>query len=180
MTVIMIIFSILMIICGVYCIITPIQTFTALGWIAGIAVVVSGLSAVFRYASGRSGRSIWELIGGIVGILFGIFLTVNSFAQFAANIVIAYAAALWLIIYGISGIAEAVTMKRINKEIPEEFRTASWLVVMTLGVLTAVIGVLCVFQPKITFFSVGLLIGVSILISGIKTLILAIQIARAK
>lgn len=180
MTVLMIIFGILMIIGGVYCIITPIDTFSALGWIAGVAVIIAGVSAIFRYAAGKAGRSIWELIGGIVGILVGAFITINSFAQFATNMVIAYAAALWLIIYGVCGISEALSLKKANQKIPDEFRTASWLVVMILSVLTAVLGVVCVFQPMITFFSVGLLIGVSILISGIKTLILAIQIIRAK
>ena len=180
MTVLMIIFSILMIICGVDCMVTPVETFSALGWIAGCAIIVAGVSAVFRYASGKDGRSVWELVGGIAGILFGGFIIINAFAQFATNMVIAYAAALWLLIYGICGVAEALKLRRINQELPSELRTAGWLVVMLLGVATAVLGVICVFQPMITILSVGLLIGVSILISGIKTLILSIQIIRAK
>lgn len=39
--------------------------------------------------------------------------------------VIAYAAALWLIIYGIGGITEALTLRKINLELPDEFRTNS-------------------------------------------------------
>lgn len=180
MTVLMIILSILLIIGGVSCMVTPVATFSALGWLAGFAIIVSGISAVFRYASGKEGRSVWELVGGIAGILFGGFIIINAFAQFATNMVIAYAAALWLVIYGITGIAEALKLRRINKELPNEFRSAGWLVVMILGVATTVIGVICAFQPMITMLSVGLLIGVSILISGIKTLILSIQIIKAK
>lgn len=180
MSVLMIILSIFLIIGGVSCMATPVETFSMLGWLSGFAIIISGISAVFRYASGKDGRSVWELIGGIAGILFGGFIVVNAFAQFATNIVIAYAAALWLLIYGIAGIAEALNLRRINLELPSEFRTAGWLVVMILGVVTAVIGVICIFQPMITMLSVGLLIGVSILISGIKTLVLSIQIIKAR
>ncbi len=180
MTVLMIVLSILMIICGVDCMVTPVETFSALGWIAGVAIIFSGASAVFRYASGRDGRSVWELVGGIAGLLFGGFIVINAFAQFAANMVIAYAAAIWLVIYGICGISEALKLRKLNMELPSDLRTAGWLVVMILGVATAVIGVVCVFQPMITMLSVGLIIGVSILISGIKTLVLSIQIIRAK
>lgn len=180
MTVLMIILSILMVICGVDCIVTPVETFSALGWLAGVAIIVVGVSAVFRYAAGKEGRSVWELVGGAAGILFGGFIVVNAFAQFATNMVIAYTAALWLVIYGACGISEALTLRRINRELPSELRTAGWLVVMILGVSTAVIGLFCIFQPMITMVSVGLLIGVSILISGIKTLILSIQIIKSK
>ena len=180
MTVLMIILSVLMIICGVDCIATPVQTFSSLGWIAGIAIVVAGVSAIFRYASGKDGRSVWELVGGIAGVLFGGFIIVNIFAQFATNLIIALSAAFWLLIYGVCGVAEALKLRKINLELPSELRTASWLIVMILGVMTSIIGVVCIFQPMITMLSVGLIIGVSILISGIKTLILSIQIMRAK
>lgn len=178
MSVLMIILSILLIIGGVNCMATPVATFSMLGWLVGLAIIITGVTAIFRYASGKNDRSIWELIGGIAGILFGGFVVVNSFAQFATNMVIAYAAAVWLIIYGISGIVEALDLRRINKTLPNDFRTAGWLVVMILGISTAVIGVICIFQPMVTVFSVGLLIGLSILISGIKTLVLSIQIIR--
>lgn len=180
MSVLMILLSILLIIGGVSCMATPADTFSMLGWLAGLAIIISGIATVFRYASGKEGRSVWELVGGIVGILFGGFIVVNAFAQFATNMVIAYAAALWLLIYGITGIVEAWDLRKLNKELPSEFRTASWLVVMIMGVSTAVIGVVCIFQPMITIISVGFLIGLSILISGIKTLILSIQIIKAK
>lgn len=180
MTVLMIVLSILMIICGADCMVTPVETFSALGWLAGAAIIVVGVSAVFRYASGRDGRSVWELVGGISGILFGGFIVINAFAQFATNLVIAYTAALWLVVYGICGISEALKLRRLNMELPSDLRTAGWLVVMILGAATTAAGVVCVFQPMITMLSVGMIIGASILISGIKTLILSIQIIKAR
>lgn len=180
MSVLMIILSILLIVGGISCMATPVATFSMLGWLAGLVIIVSGVTTIFRYAAGKASRSVWDLVGGIAGILFGGFIVANSFGQFAANMVIAYAAALWLIIYGITGIAEALKLRKMNLELPDEFRTAGWLVVMILGVLMAAIGVVCIFQPMITMLSVGLIVGVSILISGIKTLILSVQIIQAK
>ena len=180
MSVILILMSILMIVCGVDCMVTPIETFSSLGWIAGFAIVVAGVSAIFRYAAGKVNRSVWELVGGVAGVVFGGFIIVNGVAQFATNMVIAYAAALWLLIYGVTGIVEALSLRKLNQELPNDLRTAGWLVVMILGVVTAAMGVICIFQPMITALSVGLLIGASILVSGIKTLILSIQIIRAR
>ena len=180
MTVLMILFAILMIVGGVWCMATPVATFSALGWLAGCAIIVSGFSAVLRYAAGKEGRSVWELIGGLAGILFGGFIVINGFAQFATNLVIAYAAAVWLVVYGVCGIAEALKLRKLNRALPNDLRTPSWLIVMLLGVATAVIGVICVFQPLLTMLSVGMLIGLSILLSGIKTLILSIQIIKEK
>lgn len=180
MSVFLIILSILMIVGGVVCIATPVATFSALGWLAGAAIIVTGVSAVFNFAAGKDGRSIWELIGGLAGVLMGGLILVNAFAQFATNMVIAYSAALWLVIYGGCDIAEALTLRKLNRQLPSEFRTAGWLVVMLIGIATAVIGVICIFQPQITMLSVGLLIGVSILISGIKTLVLSIQIMKTR
>ena len=180
MTVLMILFAILMIVGGVWCMATPVATFSALGWLAGCAIIVSGFSAVFRYAAGKEGRSVWELISGLAGILFGVFIVINGFAQFATNLVIAYAAAVWLVVYGVCGIAEALKLRKLNRALPNDLRTPSWLIVMLLGVATAVIGVICIFQPLLTMLSVGMLIGLSILLSGIKTLILSIQIIKEK
>ncbi len=178
MTVLMVIFSIIMIIGGVGCMFTPVETFSVLGWLMGFSIIVAGISAVLRYAAGKSNRSIWELIGGIVGIIVGLFITINGFAQFAANMIIAYVAAVWIILYGINDIIESVKLKKFNKTLPDEFRTGNWLLVMILGILTVVAGIICIFQPGITAISLGLLVGVSIFISGIKTLVLAIQIAK--
>lgn len=180
MSVLMIILSIFLIIGGISCMATPVETFAMLGWFAGLVIIVSGITAIFRYASGRDNRSVWELVGGIAGVLFGGFIIVNAFGQFAANIVIAYAAALWLLISGITSIIEARNLRKVNLELPSDLRTASWLVVMILGISTTILGVVCIFQPMITMLSVGLLIGISILISGIKTLILSIQIISAR
>ena len=180
MAVFLIVLSVLMLICGVQCVAAPVQTFSALGWLAGAAIVVVGVAAIFRYAAGRDGRSVWELVGGVAGVPFGILIVANAFAQFATNMVIAYAAAVWLLVYGACGVAEALDLRRLNQALPSQMRTASWLVVMLLGVVTAAMGVICLIQPMVTMLSVGLLIGVSILIAGIKTLILAIQTIAAQ
>ncbi len=178
MVIILIIFGVLMILGGISCIFTPVATFSALGWLAALAIIVTGISSIFRYAAGRDGRSIWELIGGILGTVLGAFLLFRPKGKYLTNTVIAYAAALWLVVTGICGIMEGWNMRKVNRDLPSSMRTSSWLLVLLLGVITAAIGVACFFRPIITAVSVGLLIGVSIMITGIKTLILAFQLSR--
>ncbi len=179
MTVLMIVLGVLMILCGFGCILTPAAAFSTLSWLTGVAIIVAGVAAVFRYAAGRDGRSVWELIGGVAGILLGGLIVANGFVRFATDMVIAYAVALWILLYGVCGIAEALSLRRLNQALPSDLRTAGWLVVMLLGAATAAVGVVCLFQPMITILTVGLLVGISILISGIKVLVLSVQLMRA-
>lgn len=175
MTVIMIILGILMILGGISCVATPVATFSALGWLAGIAIMTVGFSSVLQYAAGHEKRSIWELLGGICGVLLGGFLILNNFAQIATNIVLAYAAAFWLLVQGICGISEALKLRKLNQNAPDNERSATWLLVLLLGILTIFMGFACVAQPILSMISVGWLMGASILTSGMKTLVLAVR-----
>lgn len=180
MTVVMIILGILMILSGISCVVTPVATFSALGWLTGIAILAVGFASILQYAAGHEKRSIWELLGGICGVLFGGFLILNNFAQLATNIVLAYAASFWLLVHGICGIAEALKLRKLNQAAPDDERSAAWLLVMLLGILTIFMGITCVTQPILSMISVGWLMGASILTSGVKTLVLAVRSFRKK
>ena len=180
MSIVMIILSVLMIIGGISCIAAPVATFSALGWLAGISILTVGLSSILQYAAGHEGRSIWELLGGICGILFGGFLIFNIFAQTATNIILAYAAALWLFVRGICGIVEALKMRKLNQALPDKARSAVWLVVLVLAILTVLMGAACIMQPVLSMISVGLLMGISIFTSGAETFVLAVHSLRKK
>ncbi len=178
MAIVMMILSVFMIIGGINCIAAPVATFSALGWLAGVSILTVGLSSILQYAAGHEERSIWQVFGGVCGILFGGFLIFNIFAQAAANIILAYAAAAWLLIRGICGILEALKMRKLNQELPDNERSAVWLIVMVLAVLAALMGIACVIQPVLGMISVGLLMGISIFTSGAETFVIALHILR--
>ena len=178
MAIVLMVLSVLMIIGGISCIAAPVATFSALGWLAGISILTVGLSSIFQYAAGHEGRSIWELLGGICGVLFGGFLIFNIFAQAATNLILSYAAAFWLCIHGFCGIIEALNIKKQNQELPDKDRSATWLAVLVLAVLKVLLGIACIIQPILGMISVGLLMGISILTSGAQTFVVALHSLR--
>lgn len=180
MAIVMMVFGVLMVIGGISCIAAPVATFSALGWLAGIAILMAGLSSILQYAAGHEGRSVWELLGGICGILFGGFLLVNLFAQITTNVILAYTAAIWLVLRGIGSIIGAFQMRKLNRAMPDEVRSPVWLVLLLFGVLTVLMGGACVMQPILSMISVGWLMGISIVTYGIEVLVLAIQSLRRK
>ena len=178
MFVFLLVFGILMIIGGISCITMPVATFTTLGWIVGGSVLIVGISGVFRFAAAHDNRSIWDLLGGIVEVLFGGLLIVNNAAQFIASIWIAYIAAAFVLVYGIMKIITAVKFKKRNKELPDKQRSGAWLAVMISGILISLVGIVCIFQPMIAAVSIGLLMGIYVLISGIENIAAAIAVRR--
>lgn len=178
MFVFLLIFGILMVIGGIGCIAMPVATFTTLGWMVGASILIVGISGIFRFAAAHDNRSKWDLLGGILEVLFGGLLIVNNAAQFIASIWIAYIAAAFVLVYGVTKIISAVRMKKINKEMPDKQRSAAWLAVMISGVLISLIGIVCIFQPMIAAISIGLLMGIYVLISGVETLAVAFTVRR--
>lgn len=180
MLILMIILSVLMIMGGISCIVTPIAAFTTLGWLAGISILMVGISAVVRYAAGHEERNIWNLLGGICEFLFGGFLIANNYAQIATSFVLAYVASFFLLIYGIFKIIASLKLKKINQELPDEMRSATWLAVMIAGALSALTGIVCIVQPIVSAISIGWLMGFYVLVSGAETLLVAIHGLRRK
>lgn len=178
MSILMILFGVLMIIGGISCFFTPIATFSSLGWLAGVSILVVGISAIVRYAAGHEERSVWNLIGGICESLFGAFLVFNDFAQIATSFVLAYLASFCLLVYGACKIIMALRLRRLNQSLPDELRTATWLAVMVAGVVVALIGVICIVQPMVSAISIGWLIGFYVLTSGAETLVVAVHSMR--
>lgn len=178
MFVFLLVFGILMVIGGIGCIATPIDTFSTLGWIVGVSILLVGISGIFRYAAAHDNRSIWDLLGGICETLFGGLLIFNNFAQLITSFALAYIAVFCVLVYGIAKIITAVNLKKINKKLPDKNRSAAWLSVMISGIFISLIGIICAFQPMIGAISIGLLIGIYVIISGVETIAAALTIRQ--
>ena len=68
------IFGVLLVIGGIYCLVTPVETFGVLGWLIGLAMLVEGVSSAltwnerrkFGFADG------WTLVGALASIVLGV------------------------------------------------------------------------------------------------------------
>lgn len=171
MLILMIFLGILMIVGGISCMMTPV-----LGWLAGIFILMVGISAVVRYAVGHEECNIWNLLFGICECLFGGFLIFNNFAQLATSFMVAYIASFCILVYGIVRIVASLILKKINQALPDEMRSAAWLVAMAAGVLITLTGIVCIVQPMVS----AIAIGWYVLSSGAETLLIAVHGLRRR
>ena len=106
MKVVTIVLGALLLLGGLYCMFAPVATYSALGWLIGLSMIVEGVGDIVMWNNWRKEgfSNGWMLAGGIVSIVFGVFLLGSSVAQFAVDLFIAYLIAIWLVIGGIAAI----------------------------------------------------------------------------
>lgn len=99
----------LALIVGLLCLREPLQTFLALGIVLGAWWVVSGivdvLAAIWSPTPGRRG---WEVAGGVVTLLAGGFLLVNTELSLRVLVVVLCA---WLLVTGLVAIVAALRLR---------------------------------------------------------------------
>lgn len=168
MKVVSIVFGILLLAGGIYCLFAPVTAYSAISWLVGIAMLVEGIGSViswndrrrFGFADG------WTLLGAIVSIILGCFLLFSFVAQYAVDLIIAYIIAAWLVFGGVTRIAAALRLRSFASTMSGGLVDASWGGLFLLGVVVTILGVLCFFNPLALMASVGALLGITIICLG--------------
>ena len=173
MKVLSIIFGIVSVIIGVYCLFTPVQAYAVIGWIIGIAMLVEGIGSVATWNARRQAGFAdgWTLAGAIISIVLGIFLLCSYFAQWAIDVFIAYLIAAWLVVGGITRIVAAFNLRKYNETMGADAIGVNWGVLLALGILVTILGVLCLFNPLSVMMGVGFMIGISIICVGVDLIV---------
>ena len=168
-----IILGVLMLIGGVYCLLTPIATYSVLSWLIGLAMVVEGVGSVVSW-NGRRKLGFadgWTLAGAIVSIILGVFLLGSFAAQFAVDLFIAYLIAVWLVIGGVSRIVASLKLRDFRKLGGMQSVGSHWGILLALGILVALLGILCLFNPTSVMVGVGFMLGLSIICVGVDLIV---------
>lgn len=169
MRVLTIVFGVLLVVGGFYCILTPVATYATLAWLIGALMIVEGAGGIVTWIERRdSGRANgWALAGGILSALLGVVLLGSYALQFAVDAFIAYFIAIWLVFAGVTRIALAV----IARGSQGQAGARGWAIQLVLGVLIVILGALCIFNPLSVAVGVGLLLGMSIVFAGVDLVI---------
>ena len=159
----------LLVVGGMYCMFAPIATYSALSWLIGLAMLVEGIGSVITWNERRriGIADGWTLVGAIVSIVLGIFLLVSYVARFAVDMFIAYLIAIWLVFGGISRIIAALNLRNYQYQLGVGAAPGNWVALLVLGIALVVLGILCIFNPVSIMISVGFLLGLSIVFSGV-------------
>lgn len=147
--------GVLMIILGLICI--SFAAFTT--WLSiitlGIVIAVRGVvDIVTAFSPGRRRGIFWHLFGGILAIAIGFLV---MFHPGLTTTALTYFIATFLVILGLFKAIAA----------PVEHR-ANWGWVMLSGIISLAFGIWIIGAwPEISFFLIGLLVGIEILIQGV-------------
>lgn len=172
-----IVLGILTLALGVYCLITPIGTYSTIGWLIGLVMLIEGIASVATWNNRRKYGFAdgWTLAGAIVSVILGCFLLFSFIAQWAVDLFIAYVIAAWFVIGGITRIIAAFKLREFNKQASYEVEGSNWVLLLIMGVLVTVFGVLCIFEPVTIMVGIGIMIGVAIIVLGIDLIVRGIR-----
>jgi uncharacterized membrane protein HdeD (DUF308 family) len=172
--------GLLMVIGGLACVFAPGETYLSFVWLFGVLMLVEGVATVATWSARRRERLAdgWDLAWGIVSALFGLVLVCSGFARLVTAAFMVYYLAAWLVVTGVIRIVQAVRLRGVQRridEVTDELATlrTRWGWVLVLGVLLALLGLLCLVHPFVAALMVGTLVGVAIVMLGVDLVVLA-------
>lgn len=143
----------------------PGSTLLSLIWFLGIYWIVDGAFSLFEGIRGHTEKSrLWMFIGGILGILAGLFIVGNPIA---AGIV---GGTFLVFLIGITTIISGVMMIFAGRD-----GQWTWWG-LTMGILYVIFGLLIVANPVMTLATLVWLIPIWALVSGLFAILLAFQL----
>ena len=163
-----IILGALMLIGGIYCMFAPIETYSTIAWLIGIAMIFEGVGSAITWNSRRlfGLADGWTLVGAIASIVLGALLLGSFAMQMAVDYFIAIIIAVWLVFGGIVRIIAAINIRRFRNATGDDTFRSSWIGLLILGILVVILGILCIFNPLAVMASVGFLLGLAIAFVG--------------
>ncbi len=186
MRILAVILGFLMIGTGATCIHVPAATATLPGLFLGIVMIAEGIGNLISWIhTKREGNSDGLLFwAGVFSFLLGAFLLSDSLLQLQVSITLVTFIAIWMIVIGIIRIIDAFRIRRLKTDAEKpaggdetsEVRTArlqlreigrSWGALLFMGILMLVLGILCFMDPITALFTMSVMMGISIIISGI-------------
>lgn len=172
MKAISIIMGILLVIGGFYCMFTPGATFISLGLIVGILLLVGAAGSIGDYFSIKEGRSVFDLIWGILTGILGVIIIINSGAQFFTDAILVYLFAAWIVIGGITRTFASIKMKNLGSH--------KWGFLLVIGILFILLGIYSFMHPLVTAITIGYLIGFYVIFAGINLIGTALTALESK
>ena len=158
MTVLAIIFGVLMILCGFGCFFTPLLTFMDMGYFIVIMATVYGVIGIVKGCTEK--RFGISFVFSILSVIFGVAVLLLPKLMFIADTVLIYMTATWLVLQGIVSLVTSFTVTKKRG-------SGMWVWQMIIGILAILLGCYSYFHPAVVAISLGLLIGIWFIETGI-------------
>ncbi len=167
-----ILLGILMIIGGVYCLMSPGITYMILIWIIIAAMLASSISGIMTWSARKKAgiASGWDLCASIISLVFAIILIASFALRFSTMIMLLYFVMAWMIVSGITRIFAGLTLRKMHYE-DGTVAGSNWGWVLCFGVLMVIAGLFGFAEPLTAAITIGIIIGVSLIVYGVELLL---------
>ena len=159
-----VILGVLMIIAGVYCFFTPVETSTVIPFVLGIVMVGDGIGRIVTWFDIR------------VSLIFGLMLMFSPVLQMSIGVVVILLTGWWILALGIIRIVHAFHLLKIKRESEGfgfgEIIGSNWWIALILGILLAIFGLIVILNPMLGLGVIGVLVGCSVITAGINLIYL--------
>ncbi|MBO4375481.1 MAG: DUF308 domain-containing protein [Lachnospiraceae bacterium] len=168
----LIILGILVAIGGIFCIVRPGMTFLSLIWFAGVMMFFYAIEALVTYSERKKMglANTWSLISAILACICGFAIVISNYANILAAEISLYILFGWLIAAGLLSILAAFGIKKLPGDVEKavEMIAGKWWIHVIIGILMIIAGIFGFVHPLISAMTIGLVVGVEIILSGIK------------
>ena len=176
--VISVILGALMIIAGVYCFFTPVETSTVIPFVLGIVMIGDGIGRIVTWFDIRDivRQSAWVLVSAVVSLIFGLMLAFSPVLQMSVGVFVVLLTGWWILALGIIRIVHAFHLLKIKRESDGfgfgEMLGSNWWIALILGALLTLFGVIVILNPMLGLGVIGVLIGCGVITAGVNLIYL--------
>lgn len=159
-----VILGVIVAICGISCMCTPIMTFLEAGYFLVFLLLVYGIAGIVRAVAQKQYGI--PFIFGILSTILGIVIMVVPGLKLMTDGMLIYIMAFWFLMQGATGIVMAFQQKKLAEG-------KGWIWVLVLGILGVLMGIYSMVHPLILAFTFGLLVGMYFIECGINMIVMA-------
>jgi len=159
--------GVLLVVLGLWMLTMPRESFEGLAFLIGLIMLIGGLAeTAFSYYARRKQLAWgWNLSGGILDVIIGIFLMINPMAILA---LITIFISFWLILLSMLIIRRSITQKRLGR--------TTWSRTLILGIILLILSIVLIWHPQVVGITLIFWLAFSFLTLGIFRVILAFQV----
>lgn len=165
-----IILGVLMAICGISCMCTPVMTFLEAGYFLVILLLVYGIAAIVKAVMQKEFGM--PFLFGILSVILGIVIMVVPGLKLMTDGMLIYIMAVWFLMQGVVGIVMAFRQKKLAE-------SKGWIGTLVLGILGVLLGIYSLAHPMLLAFTFGVLVGMYFIESGINMIVLAASVSSS-
>ena len=157
-------FGILLAVCGFSCIFTPIMTFLETGWFLMILLFVYGIMGIIKAVTQKEYKI--QFLFSIISVILGAVILFVPGLRLMTDGMLIYLMAGWFLLQGIVDIFLSFRQKKRGEG-------KGWIWTMILGILGLLVGIYSLVHPLFAAFTIGILVGIYFIESGINMVVMA-------